>query len=89
MAGLKKDIVELVSKCLVCQKVKIKYQKPYGMLQLLEIMEWKWESIFMDFVMGLPRTQAGFDAIWVIIDRLTKFAHFLPIRATYPLDKLA
>ena len=87
--GLKKDIVELVSKCLICQKVKIKYQKPYGMLQLLEIPEWKWESISMDFVMGLPRTQVGFDAIWVIINRLTKFAHFLPIRATYPLEKLA
>ena len=43
----------------------------------------------MDFVMGLPKTQAGFDAIWVIIDRLTKSAHFLPIRATYPLEKVS
>ena len=87
--GLKKDITELVSKCLVCQKVKIEHQKPSGMLQPLEIPEWKWESISMDFVMGLPKTQAGFDAIWVIVDRLTKSAHFLPIRATYPLEKLA
>ena len=87
--GLKKDIVELVSKCLVCQKVKIEHQKPLVMLQPLEILEWKWESISMDFMMGLPKTQAGFDMIWVIIDRLTKSAHFLSIRATYPLEKLA
>ena len=86
---MKKVIAELVSKCLVCQKVKIEHQKPSGMLQPLEIPEWKWESISMDFVMGLPKTQAGFDAIWVIVDRLTKSAHFLPIRAIYPLEKLA
>ena len=60
---MKKDITELVSKCLVCQKVKIEHQKPSGMLQLLEILEWKWESISMDFMMGLPKMQASFDAI--------------------------
>ena len=87
--GMKKDVIDMVNKCLVCQKVKIEHQKPSGMLQPLEIPEWKWDGISMDFVMGLPRTQAGFDAIWVIVDRLTKSAHFLPIRANYPLDKLA
>ena len=56
---------------------------------MLQIPTWKWESISMDFVMGLPKTQADFDAIWVIVDRLIKFAHFLPIRATYLLEKLA
>ena len=86
---LKKNIVELMSKCLVCQKVEIEHQKPSGILQPLEIPKWKWESISMDFMMGLPRMQAGLDAIWVIVDRLTKSAHFLPIRATYPLEKLA
>ena len=86
--GLKKDIAKLVSNCLICQKVNIEHQKPSGMLQPLEIPEWKWESISMDFVMSLPKMQAGFDAIWVIVDRLTKSAHFLPIRATYPLEKL-
>ena len=59
------------------------------MLQPLEILEWKWESISMDFVMGLPKMQAGFDAIRVIIDRLTKSAHFVPFRAIYLLEKLA
>ena len=86
---LKRDITELVSKCLVCQKLKIKHQKPSVMLQPLEIPKWKCESVSMDFMMGLPKMQAGFDAIWVIIDRLTKSAHFLPIQASYPLEKLA
>ena len=60
-----------------------------GTLQLLEIPEWKWKSISMDFVMGLPRTSAGYDAIWAIVDKLTKYVHFIPIRANYPLEKLA
>ena len=86
---MKKDIAAFVSKCLTCQQVKIEHQKPSGLLHPLSIPEWKWESISMDVVMGLPRTQSGFDAIWVIVDRLTKSAHFLPIRATYSLEKLA
>ena len=87
--GLKTDVASFVNKCLICQKVKIEHQKPAGTLQPLGIPEWKWESISMDFVMGLPRTPSGCDAIWVIVDRLTKSAHFLPIRANYPLEKLA
>ena len=59
------------------------------MLQHLEILEWKWEGVSMDFVMGSPRTQAEYDAIWVIVGKLTKSAHFLPIRANYPLEKFA
>ena len=59
------------------------------MLQPLEIPKWKWEGISMDFMTELPRTQARCNAIWVIMDRLTKFSHFLPIRTDYPLEKLA
>ncbi|XP_071901009.1 uncharacterized protein [Coffea arabica] len=55
----------------------------------LEIPEWKWEHITMDFVTGLPRSQQGFDAIWVIVDRLTKSAHFLPVHMSFSLEKLA
>ena len=66
--GMKNDVAECVSKCLTCQKVKIEHQRPSGMLQPLEIPQWKWKSIAMDFVSGLPRTRAGFDAIWVILD---------------------
>ncbi|XP_072060315.1 uncharacterized protein [Arachis hypogaea] len=64
--GMKGDVATVVSKCLTCQKVKIEHQKPSGMLQPLEIPQWKWEGIAMDFVTGLPRTRSGFDAIWVI-----------------------
>ena len=86
---MKADVAEMVGKCLVCHKVKIEHQKPSRMLQPLEIPKWKWEGISMDFMMGLLRTQVGHNTIWVIVDRLTKSIHFLPIRATYPMDKLA
>ncbi|MCO6516974.1 MAG: transposase family protein, partial [Snodgrassella sp.] len=77
------------SKCLTCAKVKAEYQKPSGLLQQPEIPQWKWERIAMDFVTKLPKTSGGFDAIWVIIDRLTKSAHFIPIRETYTMEQLA
>jgi hypothetical protein len=86
--SMKRDIVEWVSKCFTCQRVKAEHQRPSGLLQPLEIPEWKWEHLAMDFVVGLPRTRANHDAIWVIIDRLTKSAHFLPINERYSLDKL-
>ncbi|XP_061360544.1 uncharacterized protein LOC133304514 [Gastrolobium bilobum] len=63
--GMKRDITEYVARCLTCQKVKYEHQKPSGLLQPLEIPEWKWDSIAMDFVVRLPRTQEGFDAIWL------------------------
>ncbi|GJZ52235.1 retrotransposon protein, putative, ty3-gypsy subclass [Tanacetum coccineum] len=87
--GMKKDIAEYVSKCLTCLKVKAKHQMPSGLLQLPEIPVWKWEGIAMDFVTKLPRTSSGHDTIWVIMDRLTKSAHFLPMREDYKMDRLA
>ena len=87
--GMKRDIAEFVSKCLTCQQVKVEHQKPTGLLQSLPIPQWKWERITMDFVVGLPRCQSGDDTIWVIVDRLTKSAHFLPIKNSDSLDKLA
>ena len=87
--GMKKDIANFVAKCLTCQQVKVEHQKPAGMLQPLPLSEWKWEDVTMDFVSGLPRTRSNHDAIWVIVDRLTKSAHFLAIRMTYSLDRLA
>ena len=77
--GLKKDVARFVSKCLTCQQVKAEHQAPSGMLQPLAILVWKWEKITMDFVMGLPKTLKGYNVVWVIVDRLTKSAHFLPI----------
>jgi len=58
------------------------------MLQSLDIPEWKWDSIAIDFVVGLPQTIQKFDSIWVIMDRLTKSAHLLPINIRYSLEKL-
>ena len=86
--GLKKDVAEFVAACLVCQKAKVEHQRPSGELQPLDIPEWKWDSISMDFVTGFPMTQTHCDAIWVIVDRLTKSAHFLPINIEYSLEKL-
>ena len=88
-SGMKKEVVEFVARCLVCQKTKVEHRKPYGELQSLDVPEWKWESISMDFVTGLPKTVSGHDAIWVIVDRLTKSAHFLPINIRFSLEKLA
>nr|GEU46592.1 putative reverse transcriptase domain-containing protein [Tanacetum cinerariifolium] len=70
-------------------KVKAEHQKSSGLLQKPEILEWKWEKITMDFVSGLPRTPSGYDSIWVIVDRLTKSAHFLPMKKTNSIEKLA
>ncbi|GJT58364.1 putative nucleotidyltransferase, ribonuclease H [Tanacetum coccineum] len=70
-------------------QVKIEHQRASGLLQPLEIPVWKWDEISMDFVTGLPRTQRKHDAIWVVVDRLTKSAHFLPIRKDYPVSKIA
>ncbi|GJU81235.1 putative reverse transcriptase domain-containing protein [Tanacetum coccineum] len=87
--GMKKDIAEYVSKCLTCLKVKAEHQRPSSLLQQLEIPVWKWEGIAMDFVTKLHRTSSGHDTIWVIVDRLTKSAHFLPIREDYKMERLA
>ena len=87
--GMKRDIAEFISRCLTCQQVKIEHQNPAGLLQSLPIPQWKWERITMDFVVGLPRCRNGHDTIWVIVDRLTKSTHFLPIRNNDSLDKLA
>ncbi|GKE69176.1 reverse transcriptase domain-containing protein [Tanacetum coccineum] len=87
--GMKTDIAEYVSKCLTCLKVKTEHQRPYGLLQQLEIPVWKWEGIAMDFVTKLPRTSSGHDTIRVIVDRLTTSAHFLPMREDYKMDRLA
>ena len=86
---MKKDIVEYVARCLNCQQVKYEHQRPGGLLQQMTIPEWKWERITMDFVVGLPRTLRKFDAVWVIVDRLTKSAHFIPVVTTYTSERLA
>jgi len=87
--GMKKDIAEFVCACLVCQKSKIEHQKPSGLMQPLFVPEWKWENISMDFVGALPKTVKGFDSIWVVVDRLTKSVHFIPIKTGMFVARLA
>ncbi|PKA67250.1 hypothetical protein AXF42_Ash004742 [Apostasia shenzhenica] len=87
--ALKKDVVEVIKKCVPCQQVKSEHQQPGGLLQPLLIPTWKWEEVAMDFVVGLPRSQRGNDAIWVVVDRLTKSVHLLPMKITDFIDKLA
>jgi hypothetical protein len=86
---MKRDIVKYVSLCDTCQRVKAEHQRPARLLQPLKILEWKWEEIGMDFIVGLPRTQVGYDSIWVIVDGLTKVAHFILVKMTYSGAKLA
>ena len=78
-SGLKRHVRDFVRQCLTCQQVKAEHQKPAGLFQPLEVAEWKWEHVNMDFVTHLPRTSQRHDAEWVIVDRLTKSAHFLAL----------
>ncbi|GJZ95076.1 putative reverse transcriptase domain-containing protein [Tanacetum coccineum] len=86
--NMKAEIATYVSKCLTCAKVKAEYQKPSGLLVQHVIPVWKWENITMDFVTKFPKTSTGQDIIWVIVDRLTKSAHFLPMKENDSREKL-
>ena len=86
---MKRDIAEYVALCDTCQRVKDEYQRPSGLLQPLKVPEWKWYEVGMDFIIGLPCTRKGYDSIWVIVDRLTMVAHFIPIKTTYTGAHLA
>ncbi|GKA92489.1 putative reverse transcriptase domain-containing protein [Tanacetum coccineum] len=83
------NIATYVNKCLTYAKVKAEHQRPSGLLVQPKIPEWKWDNITMDFVTKLPNSSQGYDTIWVIVDRLTKSAIFVPMRETDPMDKLA
>jgi hypothetical protein len=85
---MKRAIAEYVALCDNYQRVKAERQRPAGLLQPLKILEWKWEEISIDFIVGLPKTQNGYDSIWVIVDRLSKVAHFIPVKTTYKGSKL-
>jgi hypothetical protein len=87
--NMKRYIAHYVACCDTCSRVKIEHQKPAGLLKPLAIPVWKWEDISMDFVVGLPRTPKGNDSVWVILDRLTKVAHFVPVKVTFGTERLA
>ncbi|GJU62643.1 putative reverse transcriptase domain-containing protein [Tanacetum coccineum] len=87
--NMKADIATYVRKCSTCAKVKAEHQRPSGLLVQPEIPQWKWDNITMDFVTKLPKSSQGYGTIWVIVDRLTKSALFLPMREIDPMEKLA
>ncbi|KAA0059961.1 pol protein [Cucumis melo var. makuwa] len=82
-----REVADFVSRCLVCQQVKTPKQRPAGLLQPLSVPGWKWESVSMDFITGLPKTLKGYTVIWVVVNRLTKSAHFVPGKSTYTTSK--
>ena len=86
---MKKDIAEFVAKCATCQQVKVEHQRPGGMMQEFSIPTWKWKEINMDFVIGLPPSRCHHDFIWVVVDRLTKSAHFFPVYNSYTAEDYA
>ncbi|KAL0561149.1 hypothetical protein IC582_001569 [Cucumis melo] len=85
--GMKREVADFVSRCLVCQQVKAPRQCQTGLLQPLSVPGWKWESVSMDFITGLPKTLKSYTVIWVVVDRLTKSAHFVPGKSTYTGSK--
>jgi hypothetical protein len=86
---MKREAACYVSECDTCRKVNADYMKPRELLQPLSILEWKWDDISMDFTVGLPMTTRKFDSIWVIVDRLSKSAHFIPVNTNYKVRKYA
>ncbi|XP_060960885.1 uncharacterized protein LOC133031411 [Cannabis sativa] len=87
--SMKNDIADYVAKCLTCQRIKAKHKRPARLLEPLNIPEWIWEDIPMDFVVGLDRTTRQFDCVWVIVERLTKSAPFLLVRTNFSIDQFA
>ena len=82
------EVAEYVSRCAVCQQVKAERKKPFGLMQPLPVPQWKWEKYHYGFCVQLPRTRNGYDGVWMIVDWLTKSAHFIPVREKYSLNKL-
>jgi hypothetical protein len=81
--GMKKEIVEYIARCTECQKVKAEHRHPAGLLQPLPIIKWKWDVVTMDFITGLPRTRKQHDSIMVVVEKLTKATHFIPLKTTH------
>ena len=87
--NMKRDITKFVEQCSTCKQVKAEHQRLAGMLKPLLIPKWKWDEIAMDFILGLPKTPSREDSIWVVVDRLMKSAHFIPMKVKDPMNKLA
>ena len=87
--GMKKDIAEYISKCMKCQQMKVEHQQPSSLLQPFPVPEWKWEVVSMDFITGLPMTWRQHESIMVVVEKLTKETHCIPVKSTYKTDAIA
>jgi len=87
--NMKNEVAEFLARCLECQQVKVEHQHPFRLLQPLPIPEWKWEIISIDFITGLPKNKKQNDSIMVVVDKLRKAAHFIPIKSTYKVVNIA
>jgi hypothetical protein len=87
--GMKREIARYVSECDTYRRIKADHLRPAENLQPFSIPEWKWGNICMDFIVGLSLTSRGYNSIWVIVDRLTKSTHFIPVATTYRVGQYA
>ena len=87
--GMKKDVVDYIAKCMECQRVKVEHKHRAGLLQPLPILEWKWEVVTIDFITKLPRSSSRHDSIMVVVDKLTKAVHFVPVKLTHKVADVA
>ena len=81
--------MDYLSKCLECQQIKLEHGHPVGLLQTLPVPKWKWEIVSLYFITGLPRTQKQHDSIMVFVDKLSKSAHFIPVKSTHKVADIA
>jgi hypothetical protein len=87
--GMKKDVVDYIARCMECQRVKVEHRHPTGLLQPLPIPEWKWEVVTIDFITKLPKTTRQHDSIMVVVDKLTKVAHFILVKLSHKATNIA
>ena len=86
---MKNDVAEYIARCMECKKVKVEHWHPAGLLQPLPIPEWKWDVVMMDFITKLPKMILQNDAIMVVVDKLIKAAHFIPVKTTHKVANIA
>ena len=86
--NMKNGVVEYIARCIECQQVKAEHQHPTSLLQPLPIPNWKWEVINLDFIIGLPKNHKQNDSIMVVVKKLSKESHFIPIKTTYKVANI-
>ena len=88
-AKMKLDIAQFIAECDVCRRAKAEYQKPFGIIPPTPVPVWKWDEVEMNFFTGFPKTEQGYTAVWVLVDHLSKVAHFIPIHEHSRAKQLA